>query len=90
MSIGVKEPPQWDLPEGWRYWEADPPQEGERIVRRTVADMESTFSTDNFMQWSLVNGASRHGGCFRYMWQTLEDYLGDPLERVSRGDSDGY
>ena len=84
MSITVKEPPQWELPEGWRYWEADPPQVGERIVRRTIADMESTFSEDNLMQWNLVQASMRFDGGFRYMWQTLDDYMSDPQERRSR------
>lgn len=86
MSTAIEElvQPEWEVPEGWRYWDFDPPKEGERVVRRTVTDMETTFSEDKFMQWNLVQGAFRHGGGFRYMWQALDEYLNDPEERIIR------
>ena len=86
MSVAVEDQkqPEWELPEGWRYWEGDPPKEGERVVRRTIADMETNFSSEHLMQWHLVQASMRFDGGFRYMWQPLEDYMSDPEERRSR------
>ena len=86
MSVAVEDQtqPEWELPDGWRCWEGDPPKEGERVVRRTVADMETVFSGDKFMEWNLVQGSFRYAGGFRYMWQPIDDYISDPEHRRTR------
>ena len=69
----------------WKCWVENPPKEGEHIVRRTISDMATHYSSKEPLNWQLIMGAFRVGGNPRYEWKPIENYLKDASERKTRG-----
>jgi len=75
------------IPKGWKSWEHNPPKIGEKVVRRTISDMVTTYAGKDSSKWKLIRGAFRVGGGLQYIWQSHHDYSKDPEERITRGKS---